>query len=31
MGDAARAVRRMWTLFEPVHLVSYFSAEARAA
>jgi hypothetical protein len=31
MDDAARAARRMWTLFEPVHMVSYFSAEARAA
>jgi hypothetical protein len=31
MDDAARAARRMWTLFEPVHLVSYFTAEARAA
>jgi hypothetical protein len=31
MDDAARAARRMWTLFEPVHVVSYFSPEARAA
>jgi len=31
MDDAARVARRMWTLFEPVHLVSYFSPEARAA
>jgi hypothetical protein len=31
MDDAARASRRMWTLFEPVHAVTYFSAEARAA
>jgi hypothetical protein len=31
MNDAARAARRMWTLFEPVHLVSYFTVEARAA
>jgi hypothetical protein len=31
MNDAARAARRMWTLFEPVHVVSYFSPEARAA
>jgi hypothetical protein len=31
MDEAARAARRMWTLFEPVHVVSYFSAEARAA
>lgn len=28
--DAARA-RRMWTLFEPVHVVTYFAAEARSA
>jgi hypothetical protein len=27
----ARAARRMWTLFEPVHSVTYFSAEARSA
>jgi hypothetical protein len=31
MDDAVRAARRMWTLFEPVHVVSYFSPEARAA
>ena len=31
MNDAADAARRMWTLFEPVHVVTYFSAEARAA
>jgi Helix-turn-helix family len=31
MDDAALAARQMWTLFEPVHVVSYFSAEARAA
>jgi hypothetical protein len=31
MDDAARVARRMWTLFEPVHVVSYFSPEARAA
>jgi len=31
MEDAARAARRMWTLFEPVHVVTYFSAEARSA
>jgi hypothetical protein len=30
MSDAAGAARRMWTLFEPVHVVTYFSAEARA-
>jgi hypothetical protein len=27
----ARMARRMWTLFEPVHVVTYFSAEARLA
>jgi hypothetical protein len=31
MEDAAHAARRMWTLFEQVHLVTYFSAEARSA
>jgi hypothetical protein len=31
MQDAAAAARRMWTLFEPVHAVAYFSAEARSA
>src|SRR5260221_13426425 len=31
MDDAARAARRMWTLFEPAHMVTYFSAEARSA
>jgi hypothetical protein len=31
MDNAARAARRMWTLFEPVHVVTYFSAEALAA
>jgi len=30
MQDAAQA-RRMWTLFEPVHVVTYFAAEARSA
>jgi hypothetical protein len=30
MSDAAGAARRMWTLFEPVHVVTYFTAEARA-
>jgi hypothetical protein len=29
MNDAAGAARRMWTLFEPVHVVTYFTAEAR--
>jgi hypothetical protein len=30
MNEAAGAARRMWTLFEPVHVVTYFTAEARA-
>ena len=29
--SADQAARRMWTLFEPVHAVTYFAAEARAA
>jgi len=28
---ASQTARRMWTLFEPVHDVTYFAAEARAA
>jgi len=31
MIDAARTARRMWTLFEPVHVISYFTPEARDA
>ncbi len=31
MSDGAATARRMWTLFEPVHVVSYFTAEARTA
>ncbi|HEY2575119.1 MAG TPA: hypothetical protein VGI74_02315, partial [Streptosporangiaceae bacterium] len=31
MDEAARAARVMWTLFEPVHAVVYFSPEARSA
>ena len=31
MNDAALAARRMWTLFEPVHAISYFAAEAKDA
>jgi hypothetical protein len=31
MQDAAAAARRMWTLFEPVHTVTYFTAESRLA
>lgn len=29
--DASHMARRMWALWEPVHAVTYFSAEARAA
>lgn len=29
--SASQVARRMWTLFEPVHEVTYFAAEARAA
>jgi hypothetical protein len=29
--DAARAARTMWTLFEPVHAVTYFAPEGRSA
>jgi hypothetical protein len=28
---AVRVARRMWTLFEPVHVVTYFTTEARSA
>jgi hypothetical protein len=31
MDDAAAIARRMWTLFEPVHVVTYFSPEGREA
>jgi hypothetical protein len=31
MDQAAATARQMWTLFEPVHVVSYFTPEARAA
>ena len=31
MTDAAHAARSMWTLFEPVHAVTYFAPQARAA
>jgi hypothetical protein len=31
MDDAADAARLMWTLFEPVHGVCYFTPEARSA
>ena len=30
-GAALQLARRMWSLFEPVHAVTYFSPEARAA
>ncbi len=29
--SASQVARRMWTLFEPIHAVTYFAAEARAA
>jgi hypothetical protein len=31
MDNAAATARQMWTLFEPVHVVSYFTPAARAA
>ena len=31
MADAAHTARVMWTLFEPIHAVTYFAPEARAA
>src|SRR5215471_12859194 len=31
MYTAEGTARRMWTLFEPVHAVTYFAAEARSA
>jgi hypothetical protein len=30
-SEAAATARHMWTLFEPVHAVSYFAAEPKAA
>jgi hypothetical protein len=27
MNDAAGAARRMWILLEPVHVVTYFTAD----
>jgi hypothetical protein len=30
MDDAAHTARAMWTLFEPVHAMTYFAPEARA-
>jgi hypothetical protein len=29
--NAARDARSMWTLFEPIHAITYFAAESRAA
>jgi len=31
MADPAQAARSMWTLFEPIHAVTYFAPEARTA
>ena len=31
MSDGAATARRMWTLFEPVHVISYFAQPPRAA
>jgi Helix-turn-helix family len=31
VADARGTARRMWTLFEPVHAVTYFAPEARSA
>jgi hypothetical protein len=31
VADAAHTARSMWTLFEPIHAVTYFAPEARAA
>jgi hypothetical protein len=31
VADAASAARSMWTLFEPIHAVTYFAPEARSA
>ena len=31
VADAAQTARAMWTLFEPIHAVTYFAPEARAA
>jgi hypothetical protein len=31
VADAAQTARSMWTLFEPIHAVTYFSPQARAA
>ena len=31
MADAASTARSMWTLFEPIHAMTYFAPEARSA
>ena len=31
MADTAHTARSMWTLFEPIHAVTYFAPEARSA
>jgi hypothetical protein len=31
MSDAAATARQMWTLFEPVHVISYFTPAAKGA
>jgi hypothetical protein len=31
VADAAQTARSMWTLFEPIHAVTYFSPQARSA
>jgi hypothetical protein len=31
VADTAHAARSMWTLFEPIHAVTYFAPEARSA
>ena len=31
MADSAATARTMWTLFEPVHAVTYFTADSRSA
>jgi hypothetical protein len=31
MPGPASVARRMWTLFEPAHVVTYFAPEARSA
>jgi len=31
VADAAQTARAMWTLFEPIHAVTYFAPEARSA